>query len=150
MVSEWSAVHFADSAITAFFTDDQLVPILAAWKESPHEVVKSRRTWWRTARRVLGLPATVEAYLIRHTVTTHMDEQGVPGAQMSGIVGHLPSSRGVSRTTSQHYLHYDPRKAARAKAVLTKFFKAVMAESAKWTADHSLTIPERGKPKSLA
>lgn len=129
---------------------EPLGPILEAWKASPHEAVKSRRTWWRTARRVLGLPPTVEAYLIRHTVTTHMDEQGVPGAQMSGITGHLPSSRGVARTTSQHYLHYDPRKATRAKAVLTKFFKSVMAESAKWTADHSLTIPERGKPKSLA
>lgn len=127
-----------------------MVPILEAWKTMPHAQVKSRKTWWRTARRVLALPASVEAYDIRHTVSTYMDEQGVPGAQMSGITGHLPSSRGVARTTSAHYLHYDPLNADRAKMVLTKFFKTVMRESDKWAADQMRTKPIRGKPISLA
>ncbi len=129
---------------------DPLRPILLAWKAKPHARVGSRKTWWRTARRALGLPAEIEAYHIRHTVTTHMDEQGVPGAQMSGITGHLPASRGVSRTTSAHYLHYDPRKAQRAKAVLTKFFRDVMREADRWSADQMRTKPVRGKPITVA
>lgn len=128
---------------------DPLRPILEAWQESPHERVKSRKRWWRTARRALALPG-IEAYDIRHTVTTYMDEQGVPGAQMSGITGHIPASRGIARTTSDHYLHYDPRQADKAKKVLTKFFRAVMAEADQWTADHRRTIPVRGKPISVA
>lgn len=122
-----------------------MVPILKAWREKPHEVVESRKTWWRTARRALGMP-NVEAYDLRHTVITHMDAEGVPGAEMSGIVGHLPSSRGMARTTSAHYLHYDPLKADRAKAVLTKFFAAVNKEAARWRADHLRTKPVRGRP----
>lgn len=126
-----------------------IVPILEAWMADPHERVASRKTWWRTAKRVLSMPG-VEAYDIRHTVTTYMDAQGVPGAQMSGIAGHLPSSRGVARTTSAHYLHYDPLKADRAKAVLTKLFVAVMREADRWAADQARTKPIRGKPIVLA
>lgn len=127
-----------------------LRPILEAWKAKPHERVASRKTWWRTARRALALPAEIEAYHIRHTVTTHMDEQGVPGAQMSGITGHLPASRGVARTTKEHYLHYDPRNAQRAYVVLTTFFHAVMREVVRWRADQMRTKPVRGKPITIA
>jgi len=130
-------------------TIEPLKPILKAWKESPHPKVKSRKTWWRTARRVLNMP-DLEAYDIRHTITTLMDTKGVPGAQLSGITGHLPSSRGIARTTSSHYLHYDPRKAAKAIAVLTAFFKEVARHADLWSADHLRTKPVRGKPISLA
>jgi hypothetical protein len=79
---------------------------------------------------------------IRTTVSTYLDEQGnVPGAQISGIIGHLPSSRGIARTTSEHYLHYDPLNCARAKAVLTQLFTAVQREAEKWAADHLRTTP---------
>lgn len=129
---------------------DPLRPVLEAWKAAPHESVKSRKTWWRTMLRVLALPDEVEAYTIRHTVATMLDEEGVPGAQISGIIGHLPRSRGTARTTSQHYLHYDPLNCPKARRALTKFFRACAAESDKWAADHSRTIPVRGKPISLA
>jgi integrase len=125
-----------------------LRPILEAWKDAPHGKVKSRKQWWGTARRVLSL-ADVEAYDIRHTVSTYMDDEGVPGAQLSGITGHIPESRKISRTTSAHYLHYDPRKADKAKRVLTRFFLAVQREAERWTADHMRTIPVRGHPISL-
>lgn len=128
---------------------DPLRPILADWKENPHDRVHSRKTTWRTMRRVLGLPAWAEAYCIRTTVATYLDEQGTPGGQISGIIGHLPESRGVSRTTSKHYLAYDPRTCHRAKEVLTELFGAVMQGSEKWSADHLRTIPLRGKPISL-
>ncbi len=129
---------------------EPLRPILTDWRERPHDVVTSRKTTWRTMRRALNLPKWVEAYCIRTTVATWMDEQGVPGAQISGIIGHLPESRGVSRTTSRHYLAYDPRNCERAKAVLTDLFAAVTQCSEVWAADHLRTTPIRGRPITVA
>lgn len=126
---------------------EPLKPILEAWKEKPHDQVKSRKRTWRTLRRVLGV--TLDAYSIRTTVSTYLDQQGVPGAQISGIIGHLPESRGIARTTSEHYLHYDPANAKRAKAVLTQLFTAVQREAEKWAADHSRSTPVRGQPISV-
>lgn len=130
-------------------TIDPLRPILEGWQEKPHAPVKSRKRWWRTARRVLGMP-TVEAYDVRHTISTLLDKGGVPGAQISGITGHLPSSRGIARTTIAHYLHYDPRNSPEAVAVLSTFFNEVQHAADLWAADHRRTTPVRGKPISLA
>lgn len=129
---------------------DPMLPILQQWRDEPHEPVKSRKRWWRTMRRVLGLPAEVDPYTIRHTVATFMDGEGVPGAELSAIAGHLPSSRGIARTTSRHYLHYDPRNCPKAKRTLTKLFQSVEREAASWRADHLRTTPKRGKPIALA
>lgn len=128
---------------------DPLRPILADWQANPHDPVTSRKTTWRTMRRVLGLPGWVEAYCIRTTVATYLDDQGTPGGQISGIIGHLPESRGIARVTKDHYLHYDPRNCDRAKEVLTGLFEAMTQRSEKWAADHLLTIPIRGCPISL-
>ncbi|MXO67745.1 integrase [Altererythrobacter marinus] len=127
---------------------EPLRPILREWKAEPHERVGSRKRWWRTARRVLDMP-NVEAYHIRHTISTHLDRAGVPGAQLSGLTGHIPASRGIARTTSAHYLHYDPRNAPEAVAALTTFFQEVERHADLWCADHKRTIPVRGKPISL-
>jgi hypothetical protein len=125
---------------------DPLRPILTDWRANPHDQARSRKTTWRTMRRALGLPAWVEAYCFRTTVSTYLDDQGTPGAQISGIIGHLPESRGIARTTGKHYLAYDPRACDRAKEVLTELFEAVMQRSEKWAADHLRTTPIRGKP----
>lgn len=122
-----------------------LRPILRHWRDNPHPKVKSRKRWWRTMRAALGIPADVDPYTIRHTVMTFMDSQGVPGAEMSAIAGHLPSSRGIARTTSRHYLHYDPRNCPKATQALTTFFMAVRAEAKKWSADHLRTTSAKGK-----
>lgn len=127
-----------------------LVAILEDWRAAPGEKVKSRKRWWSTMRRVLGFGAEVTPYTIRHTVMTFMDASGVPGAQISSIAGHLPTSRGLSKTTSRHYLHYDPRNCPQAVRALTKLFSSVEREAAKWRADHLRTTPLRGKPISLA
>lgn len=123
-----------------------LMPVLRYWRMRSHEPVKSRKQVWRTMRRALGLPDWVEAYCIRTTIATVLDREGTPGAQISGIIGHLPESRGVSRTTTRHYLSYDPMHCDRAKEVLTAHFQAVMQHSRKWRADHLRTTPIRGKP----
>jgi integrase len=127
---------------------EPLKPVLEDWAKSPHDSVASRKRWWRTARRALGVD--LEAYDIRHAVTTMLDDSGVPGAQISGITGHLPESRGVARTTSKHYLHYDPRNALQAKRALTKVYRAVMAEADRWSADHLRTKPAYGQPITIA
>jgi integrase len=124
---------------------DPLRPILEDWKKSPHEPVASRKRWWRTARRALKV-GDVRAYDIRHTVATMLDNSGVPGVQISGITGHLPASRNIARTTSSHYLHYDPHNCPQAKRALTRFFRLVMAEADQWNADHMRTKPEYKRP----
>lgn len=121
-----------------------LKPILEAWKKKPHKKVASRKRWWRTARRALEI--ATEAYDFRHAGTTMLDDSGVPGAQISGITGHLPESRNIARTTGKHYLHYDPRNAPQAKRALTKFFLAVEREADKWAADHLRTKPAYKQP----
>lgn len=126
-----------------------LRPILEAWQNSPHQRVRSRKRWWRTARRVLNLAPEIEAFTIRHTLSTYLDEEGVPGAQISAIAGHLPtrpSRRGMARTTAKHYIHYKPRAAMKALRALTKFFNAVDKAATQWAADHTLTTPARNKP----
>jgi len=122
-----------------------MLPILTEWRDNPHAIVKSRKRWWNTMTRALGMDGT-DAYAIRHTVLTYLDDQGVPGAQLSGIGGHIPKGRGVSRTTSRNYLHYNPHQAPQAKRALTKLFQSVEREAAKWRADHERTTPVRGKP----
>ena len=124
---------------------EPLRPILTAWRKKPHERVLSRKIWWRTARRALGLHGVI-AYDIRHTVTTMLDKEGVPGAEISGLTGHLPESRGVARTTRAHYLHYNPENCPKLKRALTKFFTQVEKAATLWAADHLRTIPVRGKP----
>ncbi|TYC81559.1 site-specific integrase [Novosphingobium sp. BW1] len=128
-------------------TIEPMKPILKAWQANPHHRVAGRKTWGSTAHRTLRLRDDIVAYDIRHTVTTYMDDQRVPGAQMSGIVGHLPSDRGIAKTTKTYYLHYNPHNARQAKRVLTKLFDAVSKEADRWIADHSLTNGQRGCPK---
>jgi integrase len=129
---------------------EPLRPVLQDWLDNPHPKVKMRRRWWATAKRALGLPVGVEGYTIRHTVATWLDQEGVPGAELSAIAGHLPSHRGLSRTTSRHYLHFDPRNCPKATRALTKLFNMVQREADKWSADHRRTIPVRGKPIMVA
>jgi hypothetical protein len=94
--------------------------------------------------------AEVNPYTIRHTVATYMDDEGVPGAQLSAIAGHLPSHRGIACTTSRNYLHYNPMNCPKAKRVLTKLFRAVEDGASSWSADHLRTTPTRGHPISLS
>jgi len=117
---------------------DPLKPILESWALAPHETVKSRKTWWRTARRLLDIEA--EGYTIRHTLLTYLDNAGVPGSQYSGLAGHVPASRGTARTTATNYLHYDPRNAPELKTALTTFWHESWAAADQWCADHLLTI----------
>lgn len=127
-----------------------MVPILKEWSAEPHAPVKSRKRWWRTMRSALELPAQTEAYTIRHTVSTWLDSQGVPGAQISGIMGHIPAHRGVARTTGRHYFHYDPTDCPQAVDALCSLFQAAHHHAEQWGAVHMLCKGQRGRPTSIA
>ena len=119
-----------------------LKPILEAWSFLPHEQVKSRKTWWRTARKALGIEA--EGYTIRHTLLTYLDNAGVPRIQVEGLAGHV--GRG---TTAKNYLHFDPRNAPQLTSALTTFWADSWEAADQWCADHRRTKPVRGKPISI-
>lgn len=123
---------------------EPLKPILTGWVQLPHDKVASRKTWWRKTRLVLALPDDVIAYTIRHTVLNYLEDEGVPRKQIEGAAGH--AARG---TTARHYLHYDPRKAPKLEAALTKFWNEAWAAADQWSADHVRTMPVRGKPISV-
>jgi integrase len=123
---------------------EPLQPILTGWQMLPHAPVSSRKTWWRRARAVLGLPNDIVAYTIRHTVLTHLENEGVPRGQIEAAAGHAP--RG---TTARHYLHYDPRNAPKLEAALTKLFEEAWQAADQWCQDHLRTKPVRGKPIAI-
>lgn len=120
-----------------------LRPILEGWKANPHKPAKSRKRWWRTMRRALALGDNIVPKTIRHTIATELRGRGVPGGEVSGLLGHDDPEM---EKTSLVYAKYDPKYLAKAKRVLTKIFVEVEAEAEAWRADHLRTIPLRGKP----
>jgi len=115
-------------------------PILTAWRGENAEAVQSRRTAWRTMRRALDLPKPVIPKTIRHTIATELRSMGVPGEQVSGLLGH----RAMHRTT-EVYAKYDPAHLREARAALTIIFEAVQRHAAAWSADHMRTKTGNGR-----
>lgn len=107
-----------------------------AWTAKP---VRSRKRWWRTMRTKLGIAPNIVPKTIRHTVASFLRGEGVPGEQISGLLGHKDQSDTLERTTAG-YAHANPAKMRAAMKALTTLWKEVDAERAKWLADHSLTI----------
>lgn len=113
---------------------EPLKPILQEWRGENHQTVLSRRTAWRTMRAALGLPANMIPKTIRHTIATELRSRGVPGEEISGLLGHLAMNR-----TTEGYAKYDPAYLANAKRVLTTIFHEVLQHSESWAADHRRT-----------
>lgn len=101
--------------------------------------VKSRKQWWETARLKLGLPEKAIPKTIRHTVSTYLRDNEVPGEQISAMLGHKAEDDTLERT-SEVYAHINPAKMRSATRALTKLWKAVEREADKWRAGHLLTI----------
>lgn len=109
-------------------------PILQVWRGANHEPVLSRRTAWRTMRGALALPSNVIPKTIRHTIATELRSMGVPGEQVSGLLGHAAMNR-----TTEVYAKYDPSYLREAKAALTTIFTQVQQHADSWRADHLRT-----------
>jgi len=115
---------------------EPLRPILEGWQL---DIVKSRKTFWRTARDKLAIPKAYVPKTIRHTVASHLRNASVPGEQISLLLGHKDQTDTLA-LTSDIYAHGDPLKMAKATRALTSFFRSVEKEAARWRADHLLTI----------
>ena len=78
------------------------------------EKVGSVRRTWDKVRVAAGLPDWFVQRILRHTVGTELRRRGVPGWEVSGLLGH---KKGESAATTENYAKFDPaylRKAARA------------------------------------
>lgn len=115
---------------------EPLRAVLAGWQHSP---VASRKRWWRTMRDKLGIPATHTPKTIRHTVASHLRGAGVPGEQISQLLGHKDRTDTLE-ATSERYAHADPLKMRPTIRALTNLWQSVEREANKWRADHLLTI----------
>jgi Phage integrase SAM-like domain len=117
-------------------------PVYDEWLACPHVPVKSRKTWWRQMRKLLGFDNKVIPKTIRHTIGTMLRSMSVPGSQISGLMGHDDPE--MKRTTGV-YAKYDPQYLGKAKRALTNIFEKVLVEADKWNADHLLTKETRAK-----
>ena len=114
---------------------DEMRPIYEQWVKDGAQIVKSRKTAWRSIRRVLNLPVAVEPKTIRYSVATELRRMGtVPAIQLESLLGH-EAVKGVTA----RYAKYDPRYMAEAKAALSNVFQRVAAEALKWGAVHLLS-----------
>ena len=96
-------------------------------------------------RHQLDLPENLVAKTIRHTVSSFLRDEEVPGEQISALLGHKSDTDTLERTT-EVYAHIDPKKMRSAVRSLTKFWGLVERQAEQWKSDHSLTItPNRHK-----
>jgi integrase len=89
--------------------------------------VKSIKTTWRKIRKEAGLPAWFAPKVLRHTVASELRRRGVPGWEVSGLIGH---KRGEAAATTGGYAKFDP-------AYLGKARKALDA----WISDLAKDVP---------
>jgi len=115
--------------------------LFANWPEG--KSVKSRKKWWQTMREKLHLPRAVVPKTIRHTVATHLRNSGVPGEQISALLGHKDEEDTLEETT-EGYAHAEATHLRRAVKALTRLWEQVEQGAERWRADHSLTITADG------
>lgn len=113
---------------------------IEAWTKEPLPIVKSRKTWWRTMREALNLPAEIVPKTIRHTVATELRAKGVPQLDVEGLLGHQMSNR-----VTAVYAKYDPARLRAAKQALTEIWFEAWRHAELWLADHSRTTSANGK-----
>ncbi|PNU02770.1 tyrosine-type recombinase/integrase [Novosphingobium guangzhouense] len=116
---------------------EPLQKLLAEWPGG--KPVKSRKIWWRTMRAKLGHPVSVIPKTIRHTVATHLRSSGVPGEQISALLGHKDEGDTLETTTTR-YAHVDPNKMKAATRALAKLWDQVEREATKWRRVHIVSI----------
>lgn len=96
-------------------------PYYAGW-HGQHTI--SIKTTWRKLRRAAGLPVWFAPKVLRHTVASELRRRGVPGWDVSGLMGH---TRGESAATTEDYAKFDGER--------------VGAAIDAWMADLSVDVP---------
>lgn len=113
---------------------------LRDWKKRAPKITRSRKTWWRTMREALDLPADIVPKTIRHTIATQLRAKGVPQLDVEGLLGHLMSNR-----ITAVYAKYDPTQLAAAKQGLEEIWCDIWREARNWRANHLRTTSPKGK-----
>lgn len=113
----------------------EIQPMLERWAQDGAKPVKSRKTAWRTIRRVLDLPPQAEAKTFRYTVSTILlNQHRVDPDEVELLLGHR-----VIKAVSSRYAKFDPSYMAESKAALSKVFQQVMGAAMRWGAVHLLS-----------
>jgi integrase len=86
------------------------------WKGEP---VASIRTTWRKLRVRAELPNWFAPKVMRHTVATELRRRGVPGWEVSGLLGHS----GATVRTTDVYAKYDPEYLSKARMALDAWMR---------------------------
>lgn len=116
-----------------------LRPWIEAWAANAHKPVLSRKVWWRTLRKNLGLPARAEPKTIRHTIATRLRTMRVPFEEIETALGHL-----VLKRTSRVYAKYDPDYLLNLSNALSIIWQDYCAAAHEWLAVHLLSTAKRG------
>jgi integrase len=83
--------------------------------------VASIRTSWNEIRDATGLPAWFSPKVLRHTVATELRRRGVPGWEVSGLLGHKAGDD--SHPTTAIYAKYDPSYLGKATRAIDAFMR---------------------------
>jgi integrase len=86
--------------------------------------IGSVRKAWAAVRKRAGLPVWFSPKVLRHTVATELRRRGVPGWEVSGLLGHSTSE--ASRTT-EIYAKYDPEFLSKARIAIDAWMKELAA-----------------------
>jgi hypothetical protein len=88
----------------------RLARLLDTWRTEALKMTdvsppKSRGRAWRTMRRALELPVECIPKTLRHTIATELRRRGVPGEELSVLLGHKPAEL---QPMTAVYARYDP------------------------------------------
>ncbi|MEW9573800.1 tyrosine-type recombinase/integrase [Rhodanobacter sp. Si-c] len=113
--------------------------------------VGSIRTTWRKIRKAAELPTWFAPKVLRHTVASELRRRGVPGWEVSGLIGH---KRGEAAATTGGYAKYDPAYLGKARKALDAWLTD-LAKDVPWLRGVSAGSVDAGnrngaKPESRA
>lgn len=86
------------------------------------EPVKSVKRAWRDLCERAGLPAWFKPKILRHTVATELRKRGVPGWEVSALLGH---TRGEGSATTGRYAKYAPEWMAASVSAIEKLMAEI-------------------------
>jgi hypothetical protein len=120
-------------------------PWLEALREGPivtynGQAVKSVKTAMRATVRRSGLSGRVNATSIRHTIGRFLENEGVPGREISILLGHTPVHK---KKSTRRYSPADPlhqNYLVKATPAIEKFVKLVNQHTTRWDLERPGTI----------
>lgn len=92
------------NTLAAFLRDAKATPYYVRSHRRDSRLGDIKKAWG-TARAAANLPAHFQPKILRHTVASELRKRGVPGWEVSALIGH---SRGEAQATTAVYAKFDP------------------------------------------